>query len=114
MSIKSEMDSINVELASILESQERMRAHVIELNKHNPLSVGQDLVVNARSHNGKKMIAEKSDISDSQGNDASFDCHLNTPINFTAVGTVKRSDGSRGSYTGVHNVKIELGITLNN
>lgn len=110
MSIKSEMDSINVELASILESQERIKAHVIELNKHNPLSVGQDLVVNARSHNGKKMIAEKVYISDSQGNDASLTA--NTPINFTAVGTVKRSDGSRGSYTGVHNVKIELGINF--
>jgi hypothetical protein len=105
MSIKSEMHCINAELASISESQERIKAYALELNKHNPLSVGQDLVVNGWSHDGKQMIAEKVYVSDSQGKDASLTA--NAPINFTAVGTVKRKDGSLGSYIGIHNVKIE-------
>ncbi|HDM8060997.1 hypothetical protein [Vibrio harveyi] len=105
MSIKSEMHCIKAELVSIIESQERIKSYVTELNKHNPLAVGQELVVNGWSHDGKLMIAEKVFVSDHQGKDASLTAK--EPINFTAVGTVKRKDGSLGSYTGVHNIKIE-------
>ncbi|MDE5179170.1 hypothetical protein [Vibrio fluvialis] len=105
MSVKSTMHGIYAELASIEESQDRIRAYALELNKHNPLSVGQELVVNGLSHAGKRMVAEKVYVSDRQGNDVSVTA--DAPIHFTAVGTVKRQDGSLGSYTGFHNVKIE-------
>ena len=50
MSVNSELRCINLELASIKESQERIKSYVRELNKYNPLTVGEDLLVNGWSH----------------------------------------------------------------
>ncbi|NOH26200.1 hypothetical protein F0267_25885 [Vibrio coralliilyticus] len=104
MSIKSEMQCIGLELASIAESQDRIKAYALELNKLNPLSVGQELVVNGWSHAGKTLVSERVYVSDSQGNDVSVTAK--EPVNFTAVGKVKRKDGSLGSYDGFHSIKI--------
>gem|GEM_PF-4990381 len=104
MSIKSEMHCINTELASIAESQERIKMYALELNKLNPLSVGQELVVNGWSHTGKTLIAERVYVADSQGKDVSITAK--EPVHFTAVGKVKKKDGSLGCYDGFHNIKI--------
>ena len=105
MSIKTEMQCIGIELAIIKECQERMKTYILELNKLNPLKIGQDLIVNGYSHIGKTLVAEKVFVSDRRGNDAAYSSEK--PVNFTATGTVKKKDGSLGSYVGVHEIKIE-------
>ena len=102
---KSElMDVIHSELAAIEESKNRIKKHVAKLNEINPLSLGQELVVNGYSHSGKTIVVDKVFVSDRQGKDVTVTANM--PVNFTATGPVKRVDGSLGSYIGVHNVSI--------
>ena len=105
MSIKTEIQCIGLELTAIKESEKRMKSYILELNKLNPLAIGQDLIVNDYSHHGKTIVARDVFVSDSMGRNAAFTA--NEPINFTAVGAVKKKDGSPGSYTGVHSVSIK-------
>lgn len=104
MSIKNEMHCINVELSSIKESRGRIKLYVAELNKLNPLTIGQELTVNGCSHYGKVLVAEKFFVSDSMGNDAEFTAK--EPVCFTAIGRVKKQCGELGVYSGAHSIKI--------
>ena len=105
MSIKEKMKNINNELVKIEHAQGKIRALAVELNKLNPLSVGQELIVNSYSHNGKILVAEKVFVSDLCGHDVAITA--NEPYCFTAHGAVKKKDGSLGSYTGVHDIRIK-------
>ena len=99
------MKCIGIELATIEENKKRLRSYVLELGKLNPLSIGQELIVNGWSHQGKTLVAERVFVSDSQGRDAAFTA--TKPVFFTASGTVKKKDGSLGCYVGVHNIAIK-------
>lgn len=104
MSIKSEMHCIQVEAQSIKESQERIKTYASELNKLNPLSVGQELVVTGYSHQGKTLVAEKVFVSDSREKDVEITA--NEAVYFSAIGKVKKKGGELGLYSGIHNIKI--------
>ena len=82
---KSElMDVINSELAAIEESKSRIKKHAAKLNEINPLSLGQELVVNGYSHSGKTIVVDKVFVSDRQGKDVTVTANM--PVNFTATG----------------------------
>jgi hypothetical protein len=104
MSIKSALHLIKVEVQSIKESQDRIKSYAAELNKLNPLGVGQELVVNGFSHHGKILVAEKVFVSDPRERD--IENTANEAVYFSAVGKVKKKDGQLGQYSGIHNIKI--------
>lgn len=104
MSIKSEIHCINVEVQSIKESQERIKSYAAELNKLNPLSVGQELIVTGYSHQGKILVAERIFVSDSREKDV--EVTASEAVYFSAIGKVKKKSGELGVYSGIHNIKI--------
>ncbi len=113
MSVKNELHCIEVELKSIEESQERIKLYASELNKLNPLKVGQELVVTGYSHQGKTLVAERIFVSDQRGYDVEVSAQ--EPVYFSAVGAVKKKNGELGVYSGVHNIELsELVNDLDN
>lgn len=107
MSIKNEMHCINLEVALIKESQERIKSYAAELNKLNPLKVGQELVANGWSHRGKTLVVDKVFISDS--NEQNVEITANEAVYFSAIGRVKKKNGELGVYSGIHNININRG-----
>ncbi len=105
MTIKSELRAIKKEVEIIKESQDRIKCYANELNKLNPLIVGQELIVNGWSHHGKTIVVDKVFVSDSRGRDASETG--GEVVSFTAIGKVKKRNGDLGVYSGVYRVKVE-------
>lgn len=102
--IEAELRVINLELNSIKESQERIKSYAAELNKLNPLSVGQELAVMGYSHRGKTLVAEKVFVSDSREKDVEITA--SEAVYFSAIGRVKKQNGDLGVHSGIHNIKI--------
>jgi len=104
MSINNELQRIEKELKAIKESEDKIKNYASQLNKLNPLKIGQDLIVNASSHQGKTLRAERVFVSDYKG--ANIEFTGGKPVYFSAVGKVKKVNGELGIYDGAHNILL--------
>ena len=106
MSIKSELQAIDLELKSIEESKDRIKLYKKELNKHNPFSFGQELEGNdSYSHNGKKFVVDSTFVS-SQSSSVFRVNLFDLPKFFVASGKNIKKDGSIGVQSVQRSIKM--------
>ena len=100
MSVKSELHCINVELAQIKESRERIESYIDELNKHNPFNVGDVLIGGDFTHRGKEFLVDKIFVYYNRRAG-------NLPRLFVAEGFIKLKSGK----TGINRTTCSIEIT---
>ena len=105
MSIKSTLHLITSEVGHIKESKGRIKLYSEGLNELNPFSIGDKLIGNGWTHEGKPFLVDKLYVENSLNKDMDFDQNSD-PAYFVARGFVINKDGKMSTYRTSYSAKI--------
>ena len=111
--IEIKLDLIKKEICEITKHKKNIAKLSDELNEFSPYSVGQRLIGNGWTHNGKTFIVERTFVSPIY-NEAWRAKPEDIPRYFIATGSIIKKNGKKGTGEVWHTVLISDAINKDN